>query len=257
MTDFFERLLGEIITGVIALPTGAAVEALWVRSRNQRRARPIVELFGLKTGPVKIVHSSIHDDKRDADNYPAADSRASRLLGSLLNRAHRREGEGFTVVADVDVTKGHRVDPSLWKQNVILLCGPKRNPVVADALARLPKSLKYTMSVDTITERTLLHDNMRNHWLKSSEDEEASGDTADGNYDYGLILSAENPFHADATVTILAGLHGTGTLGCADFLMDTENIKKLLSRRMNGIVCEVIKVSYGDRYEEILDTDLA
>jgi hypothetical protein len=257
MGDFFAGVLGAVVTGLVGLAVGAIIQWLGLRYWNYRQARPIVKLFGLQSGPVRVVHSSIFDKERDAYNYPAADSQASRILAVLLSRAHRREGVGLTVSADVELIKGGHVDPALWKENLILLCGPKRNPLVKDALANLPQNLKYTMSVDPATGRTMLRDNNRGHWLSSSTDDKAAGNTPNGNYDYGLILSVQNAFHEGATVTILAGLHGTGTLGCAAFLKDIQNIKKLLDRRDNGIICEVVKVYYGDSFEEVLDTRLA
>jgi hypothetical protein len=258
MSGFFDSVTGNVITGIIALPIGAAAQAGYSYGTARFRSRPTVDLFGIKTGPVTIIHSTIFDSARVAYNYPSADARSSRGLARLLSDAHRREDHDFFVRADVDVIKSQRVDPSLWRGNLILLCGPKRNPVVAEALSRLPPSrLKYTMSVDTDTNLTVLRDNVRNHWLRSSLEEAQLGHATDDKYDYGLILSVRNPFHSNTTVTILAGLHGTGTIGCVDFLNDRKNVRKLLQKRDNGVICEVVKVTYGDDFEAITNIEIA
>lgn len=256
MPGFLESLSSDVVTGVIALPVGYYTRVGVVKVRDRLRARDVIDLFGLQTGPVTIVHSVIYDERRNAYNFPSSDSRASRIIAQLFDSANRREGADFFVEPESEILIGDQVDPRIWRRNLVLLCGPKRNAAVAEALARLPAGLNYTMGVDPVSDRNTLRDNRRNQLLKSSREDTNLGGTVDGRYDYGLILSARNLIHPGATVTILAGIHGTGTLGCASFLNDPRNIHELLRRRRNEVIAEVIRVDYGNELESIVDTTL-
>jgi hypothetical protein len=112
------------------------------------------------------------------------------------------------------------------------------------------------MSVDPVSDRNILRDNRRNHPLRSSREDPGLESTVTDRYDYGLILSAKDVIHPGTTVTLLAGIHGTGTLGCATFLREARNIRELLRRRSNGIIAEAVRVDYGEDTESIVDVKL-
>jgi len=256
MSGFFESLSSDVVTGILALPAGYYARAGVDKLRDRLRARDVINLFGLRTGPVTIVHSVIYDDRRNAYNFPSSDSRASRIIAQLLDNANRQEGRDFSIVPESEVLIGGQVDPRIWQKNLVLLCGPKRNAAVAEALDKLPHDLSYTMSVDPISDRNILSDRRRNHPLRSSLEDPELEATVTDRYDFGLILSAKDVIHPDATVTILAGIHGTGTLGCAIFLSEARNIRELLRRRRSGIISEAVRVDYGEHTESIIGVKL-
>ena len=256
MTGFWDSLSGAIVAGVIALPVGYYVRMGVDNMRDRLNARDIIDLFGLKTGPARIVHSSIFDEQRRAYNYPSCDFRATRAIANLFDRAHRQEDRDFHVQPEFEILIAQQVDPMLWRQNLVLLCGPKRNSAVAEAFTRLPSGINYTMTVDPATDRNLLRDNRRNHLLKSSREDPDVAAKPVGGYDYGLVLSMQDAFYPGATVTILAGVHGTGTLGCGEFLSDPKNVRELLRRRKNGVIAEAIRVDYGSDFESITEITL-
>jgi hypothetical protein len=145
MSDFLESLSSDVITGIVALPAGYYTRAGVDKLRDRLRARDVVDLFGLRTGPVTIVHSVIYDDRRNAYNFPSSDSKASRIVAQLFDNANRQEGKDFFIVPESEIRIGQQVDPRIWQKNLVLLCGPKRNTAVAEALEKLPPSLSYTM----------------------------------------------------------------------------------------------------------------
>jgi hypothetical protein len=239
MSNFFEGVAGEVVTGLVALPVGYFARVGVSRLRDRLHARAVIDLFGLGTGPLTIMHSTILDQSRDSYNYPSSDTRAARIISRVLDDAYREEDRDFVIQTDRENIRGDRIDPNLWNSSLILLCGPKRNTAVGEALAKLRQDLNYTLAVDEVTGENTLRDNRRGHMLVSSREEPEYTGRPDG-YDYGLILSVENAISQKATVTILAGIHGAGTLGCAQFLRDGRNIRELIRRRKNGVIAEVI-----------------
>lgn len=148
MSGFLESLSSDVVTGIIALPAGYYTRIGVVKLRDRLRAHDVVDLFGLRTGPITIVHSVIYDEQRNAYNFPSSDSRASRIIAQLFESANRREGKDFFVEPESEILIGQQVDPRIWHGNLVLLCGPKRNAAVAEVLAKLPSGLNYTMGVE-------------------------------------------------------------------------------------------------------------
>jgi hypothetical protein len=75
------------------------------------------------------------------------------------------------------------------------------------------------------------------------------GTEVDGKgYDWGLITSFANPYNSSYRIVLLAGIHGTGTVGAADHVCDLTELRKLVSRTDSDAICDVVRVNYdGDR----------
>lgn len=69
----------------------------------------------------------------------------------------------------------------------------------------------------------------------------------DGDFDYGLLASLPSPNNYTRRLVILAGIHGTGTVGAAQFLAMDGELLKLATRRKDQVVSEVVQALYdGD-----------
>ena len=217
------------------------VAGVWARRKIREKAthRAVREFFGLP-GAILVVHSAIFDADEQAFNYPATDTRAARALAQLFESVGLREGVDFTVHPDRRVP----LDDSTWSCNLVLLCGPARNAVLAEIGPAL--SMRYTMTAETVGGRcrNVLTDHRRNERLRSSR--EGRTDIPPSGYDWGLVASLPNPRNPARRVVILAGIHGTGTVGAAEFVTDRSNLKLLNGRRRLATVSEVLRVDYGN-----------
>ncbi|GIF48952.1 hypothetical protein DFJ67_2656 [Asanoa ferruginea] len=229
--------VGSAVCGAAAT-VGAVGLRRWFRKRA--RVAAVKEFFGLP-GKVLIVHSAVFDPPEQAWNYPATDTKAARALATILEASGMREGVDFSVLPDRRVD----IDDELWRNNLVLLCGPARNAVLAHLTPSLSMSMRYTMTVDDEQENVLTDHERETRMLSSRE----AGAGTIGNYDYGLIASLPNPRQPQRRVVLLAGIHGTGTVGAAGFVTDAGNLRTLNGRRADGIVSEVVRVDYADDIE--------
>jgi hypothetical protein len=234
--------------GCTAFGAGAGAGVVRARRWLRERARDaaVKEFFGLP-GKVIIVHSAVFDPPEQAWNYPATDTKAARALATVLESSGMREGVDFSVMPDRRVT----IDDALWRNNLVLLCGPARNAVLEHLAPAL--SMRYTMSVDDAG-RNVLTDRDRDSRMLSSRE---AGSSNSGHYDFGLIASLPSPRQPQRRVVLLAGIHGTGTVGAASFVTDVGNLRTLNGRRRtDGVVSEVIRVDYTDDIETPTGTRL-
>jgi hypothetical protein len=236
--------LTNIIYNLVAALLGAAATYLGVRVkqtvRQQALDRTVRLFFGLP-GHVVIIHSAIAD-RSDGNgvvsySYPATDTRAARTLTTLFESVGLREGRDFTIRPD----RPDRALPvdKLSDLNIVLLCGPARNGVFEKVAATLP--MRYSMTV-TNDRKNKLVDQRREQELRSSR--EINADPNGPAYDCALVASLPNPNNHSKRIVILAGIHGTGTVGAAEFVADLRNLRILDSRRNRNTISEVIRVDY-------------
>ncbi|BCB91032.1 hypothetical protein Psuf_083450 [Phytohabitans suffuscus] len=148
-----------------------------------------------------------------------------------------REGQDFTIHPD----RPDRQLPldELSGLNVILLCGPARNAIFDKVAAILP--MRYSMTVGN-DGRNVLMDRRREQRMLSSRQ---AGDSAMGPaHDWGLVASLPSPFNLGKRLVVLAGVHGTGTVGAAEFVADLSNLRTLIGKREGETVSEVVRVDY-------------
>ncbi|HTG35113.1 MAG TPA: hypothetical protein VLB76_19525 [Thermoanaerobaculia bacterium] len=239
------KLIGaHVLAGTLGAGGGYCLRLLQDSRKARRVNASIKDFFGLKSAQVLIVHSAVLDASRQAYNLPSCDTRAARVIAHLLETAGRIEGKSFLILPEGDFTSrfGQLVDAADY--DLVFLCGPKRNHLVSEVLLMAPH-LRYQLSCSPETGDNVLFDRERNSQLVSSRDlSSEAATTAHVAYDFGLLLSMPSPLNMDRQLVILAGIHGTGTLGAAEYLSDPDNVRSLCRRRQHGIVQEVVRAEY-------------
>lgn len=238
------NLLAAVI-GWLAATSFAALRRLWQR---RRRARAFRDFFGT-SGHLLVIHSAVLDELSTDNNasvaghsvynYPATDIRAARFLVRLFESVGLKEGANFNILPDIRVKSDH----ALWDKDIVLLCGPARNRVLGELSPAI--RMRYTMEADQYGSN-ILRDMLRGGQQMLASRELAQP-TDDGDFDYGLVASLPNPNNHSRQLVILAGIHGTGTVGAAQFLATDGELRKIAMRRKDHVVSEVVQALYdGD-----------
>jgi hypothetical protein len=233
--------------GWMASVAFAAIKRQWIHSR---RRNAFCDFFG-SSGHLVVIHSAVLDEPSSNSagvsagypvyNYPATDIRATRLLVRLFESVGLKEGNGFTILPDIRV----KIDDSLWDNDIVLLCGPARNHVFRELCPVI--KMRYTMEVD-VHGANVLRDTLRGgQQLLASR--ELTQPTSEGDFDYGLLASLPNPYNQSRRLVVLAGIHGTGTVGAAQFLSSGKGLQEISQRRRNHVVSELLKTPYGGDIE--------
>lgn len=252
------QVLLNLVAAAIGWLASIAFNALKRQRTRSRRFRSFCDIFG-SSGHLLVIHSAVLD-KPSANvvgmpagyqvyNYPATDIRATRLLVRLFESVGLKEGNGFTILPDIRV----KVDNTLWDSDIVLLCGPARNHVFRNLCPVI--KMRYAMEVDS-QESNILRDTLRGgQQLLASR--ELSQPTSEGDFDYGLLASLPNPYNQSRRVVILAGIHGTGTVGAAQFLSTDKGLQEISKRRQSHVVSELVKTSYDGDIETPTSLKLA
>lgn len=221
--------------------------ALRQKRRLGRRVRAFRDFFGT-SGQLLVIHSAVLDKpSTDSDieypvyNYPATDIRATRVLAQLFKSVGLKEGIHFEILPDIEV----KSNLNLWNKDLVLLCGPARNHVFRDLDPAL--RMRYMMELDQ-DGSNVLKDTLRGG-QRMLTSRELTQPTNDGNFDYGIVASLPNPKNHSRRLVILAGVHGTGTLGAAQFLAADGELPKLVKARKDSVVCELVQAMYDDDVE--------
>ncbi|MGC4982594.1 hypothetical protein ACLQ18_18490 [Streptomyces sp. DT193] len=238
ITDLSLNLLSAGIGATAAYTTQRARAAM----REKALEKNIGGFFGNPRGKILVVHSSIFDESEHAFNYPATDTRATRILAKLFEQVHLREGVDFFILPDREVEG----DSALRENHIVALCGPARNECFRK-FTPIPTSVRYGMEENPNGRGNVLTDRLRHTRLYSSRQEVSElGAGSDSHFDYGLIASLPNHLNLSRRLILLAGVHGTGTVGAAQFVANLENLKLLHNRRTGDVFCEVVRVNYRD-----------
>lgn len=259
--DIINGVIENLIAGIVGAILGFLAKTGWDNFKKRQRSKSIIDFFHIAHEHTLIVHSAIFDESRHAYAFPYCDTKVARIIASLLESVGQREGIDFAIVPDVDLllTDG-TVDPAIMNKNLVLICSPKRNSIAKLIVSKSPK-LRYSMEVDEITGEIVLFDEIRKTFLTSSQDIQIldkipQRQTSDG-FDYGLIISMPNPINITKNVVMLAGIHGSGTLGAGMFIKDEDSRSELCRRRKNGIIQELIVARYKGKLERVFETSLA
>ena len=250
--ELFAGIAEELIAGSIGTVLGYSFKYSHDKYKKKWLQKNIREFFNISASSIVIVHSAIFDESRCAYNFPSCDSRSSRIISKLFESVKMTEGQDFSITyADQFVNNNQTVKKEIWENDLILLCSPKRNPVTGVVIESIPNA-RYKLFVDENTNETIIFDNERNERLVSSRDNNAYDNTDNHQgYDFGLILNMKNPHNILKSITILAGIHGAGTLGAAMFLSDPNNLSELNKRRNNGIIQEIVRAEYSGENENL------
>ena len=242
------QVLLNLVAAAIGWLASVAFNALKRQRIRSRQMRAFCDFFGSSRHLV-VIHSAVLDDPSPNSaglsvdhpvyNYPATDIRATRLLGQLFESVGLKEGKDFAILPDIRV----KADASLWESDIVLLCGPARNHVFRSLCPVI--RMRYTMEVDAVGSN-VLRDTLRGgQQLLASR--ELPLPASEGDFDYGLLASLPNPYNQSRRVVLLAGIHGTGTVGAAQFLSTDKGLQEISKRRQGQVVSELVKASYdGD-----------
>jgi len=221
-----------------AIGSGITLSVQHVRRSFRERAvsRAARAFFGIGRAPIRIIHSSVYDPPENAYNYPATDTRAARELVQLFESMQMREGVDFTVEPDRRITN----TSLLREDNTVLLCGPARNGLSADLLGRtdLRYQMHATRGVNVLTDTQ--RPNVR--YLPSRE----LPLPPTRSFDYGLIASFPHPGNSERRVVVLAGIHGTGTVGAAEYVCTPGNLERIVKAFEYQRTSLVVRVDYDD-----------
>jgi hypothetical protein len=99
------------------------------------------------------------------------------------------------------------------------------------------------MDVAPDTRRNILTDTVANVQLKSSRELAPETESTSG-YDFGLVASAPSSHNAARRIVVLAGIHGTGTVGAAEFVCAVDSLELLNARRSREVVSQALRVNY-------------
>jgi len=239
--DIVSVVVEQFLGWLIAATVGVGVKTAWDRLRRRHANRGIAQLMGPGPAPVVVVGSSILDEKRSDYLWPACDWRAAMRVGDLLRSIGEEEGEGFSFQADnqfvtVSDPAPEDVSRAAKGKNLVLLGGPKHNSITRMVLETAKAYLRYQYRQDTEDGPWYLYDTVVAGRIELEEDDEA---------DRGLLVSLPSPFDPDRRVLVLAGVHGSGTLGAAQILTDPRMRDALLASRMaNHVIETVVAVHY-------------
>jgi hypothetical protein len=240
-----EIFTSELISSIFGLILGFLGKLTYDKIVEVLQNKPIKKFFKTKNGGVIIIHSAIFDQERNAYDYPACDTKVARLVASSLNRIGLKEDTSFEITTDNDLVNNNPSFEDKLKQNdLILICSPKRNKITKLAIEKM-NYLRYTPLYDNQANLNFIRDNLKKVDLISSEDRKKEN-LSDDQIDYGLLISANNPFNIHKRIVIISGNHGEGTLGVAEFLSSDENIRKLLKREEQGKIEELFVVKYRE-----------
>jgi len=251
LNGIFENL----VAGIIGSLLGFLAKLGFDHFQKIRKSRSIIDFFNLKKGKVAIIHSAIFDSERGVYNYPASDTRATRMISKTLESVDLREGQDFIITPDMEfINHDGSLRPKLMDFNIVLTCAPKRNKVTEEILSAYPK-VRYRLSFDPSTHKNLLYDSYTNNYFVPSRDIPNSIDNKTG-YDFGLIMAASSPLNPAKHIVILAGIHGSGTIGAAMAVSNSQKLQELCSKRVGGIIQAVVRAEYQDDYDNVVDISL-
>lgn len=248
---FWDYIVG-LLSGVTL--TGLAwIATRLIRAHGRRARRRFTgEFFGATNEkPILIVHAATYDEKRRAWDWPAPDAKAATLITGILIDMGMNLGVHFQIMPHSDAMVAKDVvDPNVKDANLVLVGGPKRNPLTKAVLSLLT-TMRYSIRDDTKPAGTYcVHDSFGDkNYYATDDDVRPTANTAlpEGD-DWGIVLSTRSPFRSDRTLVVLAGLHGAGTLGAAQVLREQSRLAQLWQSREPGDTLQkLVKVHYVDR----------
>lgn len=259
--DLIRGVVENLIAGLVGAVLGYFAKIGWDRFKKAQRSKTILDIFNAAHGCTLIIHSATYDESRHAYAFPYCDTKASRIIASLFESIGQKEGIDFKILPDYDLMLADgTIDPTIMNNNLVLICSPKRNRITKLILSKSP-NLRYSMEIDKVTGEIILYDEVRHNILSPSSNphflDQGSPKPIEKGYDYGMIASMPNPINLTRNVVILAGIHGSGTLGAAMLVGDENFRSELCRRRKNSIIQEVVIAKYEDEVEKIIETSLA
>jgi hypothetical protein len=121
-------------------------------------------------------------------------------VSRMLKTAGLEEGRDFEILFQFPTSD--RVPDDVRTQNLILICGPKRNRLVETIIHDFP-SLLHSVRLDLTGEPAFVYQGQKL--------------TSDSTRDFALMAVKQNPYNPKKRLVLLFGLHGIGTKGAGSF----------------------------------------
>ncbi len=231
-TDLHDFLLN-LLAGFVGVWIGLLVAYLRRKYKERSLQKAFCALFGERRKYL-VIHSAIFDDDESAWNYPATDTRASRRLARMFESVGLREGEDFDIAPATWVKDNDSGKYSLAGRNLVLLCGPSRNEIFRRFMLD-ERMLPYSMVVghdDKGKPFNILKDQYGTRFMSSRQ----SAPDPDGQeFDWAIVSSYPNPRDSSFRIVLLAGIHGTGTVGAAEQVTQLAKLKEIIGRRPKDV----------------------
>jgi len=205
---------------------------MWLsRRRRERRC------YTIQGGKTYIVPSSSTD--KVSRYLSEHDMSCVEAVVTMLRESGYRDGDDFQVYFQ-DPTRD-TVPPSVRTQNLVLVCGPKRNRLVESVLRDFPNLLS-SVSPDISQGAAFL-------WRGKTY-------TPTDTRDYALVAVKRNPYNSKRRLVLLFGLKSIGTKGAGSFYADrgwsqarAEIADKLETR--GGEIETILSIDHTPDYHEI------
>ncbi|MDH4483234.1 MAG: hypothetical protein QE279_11105 [Rhodoferax sp.] len=256
--DVIKSFVGEIFSAIVGVGVGLSIARINQWKTLHKRRKFAGQFFGC-TGAINIVHSAVFDAERGAYDLPACDTTGARYLSAMFERAGLIGDRHYFVNADVDLIRKDGTFPQdILESNLVLLCSPKRNKLTTKILASSNPRYQFCAADPNQPPRIIDMERGRDS-LVATRDKlpvDSSIDHTQQGYDFAIVSSFPNPFNHERVVVIIAGIHGTGTLGAARFVSTESSLSQLLARKHQKKIQEVLRVHYSGGYESIADVRL-
>jgi hypothetical protein len=224
--------LRDISINLLAGLIGVWVGLLFGYAKRKYREKSLNKAFCAFFGEGRrflIIHSAIFDKDESAWNYPATDTKASRRLARMFESVGLREGKDFDIAPARWVKDNDNDKYSLAGKNLVLLCGPVRNEIFRRFMPN-ERTLAYSMVVgrdDEGKEINVLKDQFGNQFRSSRQ----AGPGENGEeFDWAIVSSFPSPRDSSLRIVLLAGIHGTGTVGAAEQVSELTRLKEIIGK---------------------------
>ncbi len=252
--SFLLSFLDKVSAALVGVVVGYFVKVGSDKLRAITAAKVVKRIFRSGLEKVFIIHSAIYDQNRRAYSYPSCDLETSRRIATLFEKAGLKQGQDFEIHPDPVDIEGS-IKSYLRQSSLVLICGPKRNATLKAILENAP-NLRYSLYVNVHTGKNEIRDTYRDEVLTSSREKKPEDGDNTG-YDYALIQGFPHPWNLDNRVTVIAGIHSTGTLGAGLWIESRSNLRSIASESKHGIFEDLIVVRYKDGIENITETTKA
>jgi hypothetical protein len=187
-------ILGFIASYLAQWPTPP--KTLWYRYRSRKlRER---KCYSLPKGKIYLIPSS---SSESLSLYVSQNAMACvQAVTAMLGGFGYKEGPDFEVMfqyADQD-----NVPEEVRTENLVLICGPKRNRLVESVLRDFPNLLS-SIQFETSPEPALIYKGTRYIYEEKR--------------DWALMAIKRNPYNPRKTIILLFGLRSIGTKGAGSF----------------------------------------
>lgn len=206
--------------------------------------RKVSDFFGLYSNRVVICHTAIQADPHRID-VPLADIRVAEILATFIQKNSVLTNFEVIIIPHTRLLHENldEIRDEYMNYPLILVGGPKHNAATRLFLSKA-QNLKYDMGFSQ----------NGSHCIKERSSNKEPLCSVAGK-DYGLIVSMKDPQNTSRQVTVLAGIHGIGTIGLAKLISsDKQQFSRLCESRSNDVIERIVKIEYSGRIDDLNPT---